>query len=163
MNQGRNSSEGNEELELTNDSLRAQLANASNLRSAEDRELWRIFQIFWAANAILLVALFSNGDLPTNLVGTVISGVGFGMSAMWSWIQHRVRGHVLRYERLIEKLERRLRMPPEYAVSSEINREDYQRYLGKGPRTGTIMIVCGLAVTIVWFITFVLFMIRLAC
>lgn len=87
----------------------AQLANAINLRSSQDQVLWTITGIFSAANAVLLVALFSNGGLPTEpIVGVILSLVGLLMSVIWFCIQGRAIRRIKYYERVIDKIERDL-------------------------------------------------------
>jgi len=85
-----------------------QLENVIKLRSTEDQISWSIFGIFWAANAILLVALFQNGTMPHGTVGIVIALVGFGLSFVWHRIQNRALKYVEMYEAIIEKLEKPL-------------------------------------------------------
>ncbi len=86
-----------------------QLANAINLRSSQDQVLWMITGIFSAANALLLVALFSNGSLPTEpIVGVLLSLVGLLMSVVWRYIQWRAIRRIKHYERVITKIERDL-------------------------------------------------------
>ena len=67
------------------DILWHQLSNSINLRSSQDQVLWNIIGTFGATNAILLVALFSQGEPPkNNTVGIVISLVGLILSAVLS-------------------------------------------------------------------------------
>jgi hypothetical protein len=59
--------------------------------------LWAIVGIFWAANAILLVALFQGGQPPSSrYVGPVLSAVGFLFSAAWFGLQRRALSHIAR-------------------------------------------------------------------
>lgn len=50
-----------------------QLSNAVALASTTNQIVWTVFGIFWAANAVLLVALFTTGDLPHRTPGLVVS------------------------------------------------------------------------------------------
>lgn len=138
-----------------------QLTNAIRLRSSEDQVLWSIFGTFWAANAVLLVALFTTGDLPANpVVGIVVSAVGTVLSVTWHAIQHRALGHLMKHEELMRKLETDLGFDPDYAVSAEINRRDYDRYLGKGPRARKVMPTCSLGAALLWALVFAFFLCR---
>ena len=49
---------------LEDSALWSQLANAVALVGKQDQIVWAIFGIFWAANAVLVVALFTTGALP---------------------------------------------------------------------------------------------------
>ncbi len=156
MNQGTEPVQG-DGRNLDNDELWTQLKNAINLRSAEDHVIWNIFGIFWAASALLLVALFRTGDFPENsAVGIIISGVGLSLSIAWSLIQRRSLGHIKRHEKLMKRLEQKLEFDPDYAVSAEINTEDYDQCVGKGPAARTVMTWFSRAPIIGWgvFLTY---------
>jgi hypothetical protein len=152
-----------EEESFAQDDLWRQLENAKRLRSAQDQVLWNIFGIFWAANGILLVALFSSEAYPRYVIGTIISGVGFLMSLAWHGIQCRALGHIGRYEALIERIERRLLIPAELAISGRINCEDYHRFLGHGIHARRIMPICSLVAAILWALAFLFFFVKLVC
>ena len=108
-----------------------QLSNACNLRSSQDQVLWTISGIFWAVNAVLLVALFQGGKLPQcNIPGIVISAVGFMLSAIQFFLQGRALGHIKRYEELIKKIEKALNFDSDYAVSADLNLKEADGYLG---------------------------------
>jgi len=143
---------------LNRGELWSQLGNAIHLRSAEDQVLWSIFGVFWAANAILLVALFQGGKFPTFSVGMVISVVGTLLSIVWHKIQGRALGHVKRHEELMKRLERELGFEDKYAVSAEINREGYSKYLGKGKPARKLMPICSLVAAILWGLAFIVFL-----
>ncbi len=120
-----------ENRHLTRQELWTQLSNAASLRSSEDQVLWTISGIFWAANAVLLVALFQGGKLPeTNVPCLVVSAVGMILSTIQYFLQGRALGHIQRYEELMTKLERALDFAPEYAISANLNTKDADRYLG---------------------------------
>jgi hypothetical protein len=139
-----------------------QLTNAINSRSAQDQVLWSIFGIFWASNAILIVALFPGGDLPQNpLVGILISAIGVILSLTWHIIIGRALGHIKRFEALINRLEGqgKLAVPPDCAISGEINFKDYQEYLPRGPRARTVMPVCCGTAMVLWVLSFIFFLI----
>ena len=135
-----------------------QLTNAINLRSSQDQVLWSIFGTFWAANAILLVALFTTGNLPSNpAVGIVISVVGLFLSLTWHAIQARALGHIIRHEELIRKIEVELGFDTELAVSPEINRQAYSQYFGRLPRARKIMAMCSIGGAFLWALAIAFF------
>jgi len=138
--------------EMYDSQLSSQLTNAINLRSSQDQVLWSIFGTFWAANAILIVALFPNGDLPPNPnVGIVIESVGFFMCLIWYSIQNRALGHIKRHEALIAKLESRLNIDPAYAVSPKLNTELYKKFLN-GCNARTVMSLSSVVGVIFWLV-----------
>ena len=146
---------------LKRSELWAQLANAINLRSSQDEVLWSIFGTFWAANAILLVALFTGGGLPTDpSVGIVVSIVGAILSLTWYAIQGRALGHLMRHEELIKRIEAELDFDPDCAVSAEINRRAYDKYLGKHPRARVLMKVYSIGGAISWAGALLYFLLR---
>jgi hypothetical protein len=65
------------------DQLWNQLSNAVALVAKQDQIVWAVFGVFWAANAVLLVALFTTGKLPEQSVGIIVSGVGLALSVVW--------------------------------------------------------------------------------
>ena len=138
-----------------------QLQNVISVRSSEDQVNWTIFGIFCATTAILLVALFSDGNLPTNPVGLIIAVVGFGFTFVWYKIQARGLSYVKYYEEILENLERDLSIDDKFAISGWINKENYKRYLGKGPRVRTLMRGCPLVMMVLWGLTTLFFFIKL--
>lgn len=136
-----------------------QLSNAISLRSSQDQVLWSIFGAFWATNAILLVALFNTGQPPGKLVGIVVSVVGFVISVTWHELWMRALGHVRRHETLMERIERKLGFEPQFAVSSDINIEDYKENVGKGIRARQIMPFLSVTAAILWLVSAWLFFI----
>ncbi len=163
--------------QLTQQELWNQLSNAASLRSSEDQVLWTISGIFWAANALLLVALFQGGKLPeANVPPLVVSAVGMVLSTVQYFLQGRGLGHIQRYEELMTKLEHALAFAPEYAVSANLNTEDADRYLGgrKGNvwrkvRMGTLvparrlMQGASLGGALLWGAAFGFFLYRASC
>jgi hypothetical protein len=93
------------------------------MAAKQDQIVWTIFGIFWAANAVLLVALFATGAAPQASVGAVVvSAVGAGLSGLWIVVQHRAIGWLTYYERIILRLEEEyLRLPPDLALSAYLN------------------------------------------
>ena len=147
---------------LDRSELWSQLANAISLRSSQDQVLWSIFGTFWAANAILLVALFTSGTMPSDpFVGIVISVVGILLSLTWHVIQNRALGHLMRHEMLVTMIETSLGFDPNYAVSADLNQGPYDTYLGKGIRARRVMPACSIGVTALWLLALVVFLVKL--
>lgn len=142
--------------------LRDQLSLAADLRCSQDQVLWSIFGSFWGANTVLLVALFATGTLPANpFVGIVVSLVGIFLSFTWYIIQGRSIGHLELLYNVIERLERKLEIPKEFAVSGGINVSDYGAFIDRFRiKARTLMrACCGLA-GVGWFVAFVCFIWR---
>jgi len=127
-----------------------QLENAIKLRSAQDQVLWSIFGVFWAANAILLVALFPEGHCPTHYVGLIISLVGLFLAIVWYKIQNRALGHIYKYEGLMKELEELLEIPALYRVSGGITQ--------KGIRARKLMPICSQVMMILWAVGVLFFL-----
>ncbi len=112
-------------LELTR--LWSQLSNGVNRSAYEDTVVWAIFGTFWAANALLLVALFSQGDFPRRpVIGVIISTAGSVVSVAWSLIQGRAISHLARYEFIVGALEEELRIPERFRLQGDQHREKLQ-------------------------------------
>ncbi|MDR3718733.1 MAG: hypothetical protein P4K98_08015 [Bryobacteraceae bacterium] len=102
--------------------------------------MWAIFGTFWAANALLLVALFSQGDFPKNpAVAVVISAAGLVVSVAWFLIQRRAIAHLARYEAIIAAIEAELRIPEAFRLTGNKRREGIR---GVGVRK----VMCALTV-----------------
>jgi hypothetical protein len=113
--------------------LSAQLTNVVNRSAYEDTVVWAIFGTFWAANALLLVALFSQGDFPRNPgVGVVISIAGTIVGVAWFQIQRRAIAHLARYEKIVALLEVELQVPDDFRLTGDKHRENIR---GIGART----------------------------
>ena len=87
--------------QLTRDDQWKQLGNAVALAAKQDQIAWAIFGVFWAANAVLLVALFTTGALPQPSVGLVVSSVGVVLSLVWRAIERRAVEWLKHYERVL--------------------------------------------------------------
>jgi len=139
-------------------------------RSSQDSVLWNIFSTFWASNAILLVALFSTGDLPKKSVGITISIVGGLLSIAWHKIQKRTLINISRLEFKARRLEEKLEIPYEYSISLkreniltketkeikldqdvETNNIEFE-YLNKKMKARDIMKLCSLLASGMWMI-----------
>jgi hypothetical protein len=93
------------------------------MAAKQDQVIWTIFGVFWAANAVLLVALFSSGELPSADVGLLICSCGVGLSVVWLLIQQRAIAWIVYYEKVIERLEgEHLQVPSDVALSSNLNK-----------------------------------------
>jgi hypothetical protein len=142
---------GTKSQELDRKELWDQLSRAVTMRGNQDQVLWRIFAAFWAANAILLVALSREGTLPADRPETqAIAGVGLGLSLTWLVVQRRAMGHLAMHERLIERLETRLRVPPDLALSERINRADYDVCMPRWPRGRPLMVLFNVIAALLW-------------
>ena len=131
--------------------LWAQLANALQLRSAQDQVVWSVFGIFWATNGLLLVALFNNGSMPRDrLPLLVIAGVGIALSVVWFLIQRRALGHLVRHERLATEIESALNIDTAFATSAQLNSTAFSRYVGRGPRARQVMPACSAVGAVGW-------------
>ncbi len=90
---------------ITNpDPLWNQLSNAVALVAKQDQIVWTVFGAFWAANALLLVALFTTGKLPDQSVGVIVSSVGLTLSLVWLAIEHRAMAWLKFYEGILREL-----------------------------------------------------------
>ncbi len=85
--------------------LSQQLSNAVTMAAKQDQITWTIFGVFWAANAVLLVALFPDGNLPEANVGITVSIVGVFLSLVWFFIQVRSIAWMKYYDLIIQRLE----------------------------------------------------------
>jgi hypothetical protein len=92
--------------EPSREELWKQLRNAVVARSSEDQVTWSIFGIFWAANALLLLALFTASDyLGAGRVVSIVSVVGIFTSLVGLLLVHRALGYIGEYERVISDVE----------------------------------------------------------
>jgi hypothetical protein len=133
------------------DDLWNQLGNAVSMAAKEDQIVWTIFGIFWAANAVLLVALFTTGTIPNPFVGIVVSTVGTILSWVWFFVQRRAIGWLAYYERIIQKLEEKhLNIPREIALSGYLNEKTFNETVGQGVRVRPLMIGSGIVIAIQW-------------
>src|ERR1700689_3164364 len=88
-----------------------QLSSTIAARSAEDQNLWRSLAIFWAANAVLLVALFKNGTWPTDRSVVLVLGLfGLVMAVLWYIVQSRILQHLAAVEEVMSRLEALLKL-----------------------------------------------------
>ena len=103
--------------------LERQLNHALTQMASENQILWSISGIFWAANAILLVALFQSGDWPKKEIGTVISAVGIAISLAWFGFSGRAMAYITILEKTAVKIEQELQIPNQFMVTIKKNPE----------------------------------------
>ena len=102
------------------EALREQLSNAIAMSAKQDQIVWAVFGVFWAAGAVLLVALFTTGNAPSRSVGLVVSIAGTVLSFIWAIIQYRALGYLHFYDSVVQEIESRLHLPADVALSGRI-------------------------------------------
>ncbi len=138
-----------------------QLGHAVSMAAKEDQIVWTIFGVFWAANAVLLVALFTTGALPSPPVGIVVSASGAALSSVWFLIQRRAIGWLGYYERIIRELEQKLQVPDAVALSPGLNKTTFNETVGRGVRVRPLMTGSGFLVAVLWIAVLACFVCRL--
>ena len=128
---------------------REQLANAVAISAKQDQLVWTVFGVFWTADAVLLVALFTSGELPSREVAIVVAAVGCLLSLVWSIIQFRSIASFRYYELIIERLEsdEYLAIPAAIALTKSRN-----NVTARGFQVRRIMIGCPVSSTTAWLI-----------
>ncbi|HLO15514.1 MAG TPA: hypothetical protein VK206_11840 [Anaerolineales bacterium] len=135
----------------SNNDLWNQLANVVTMAAKEDQIVWTIFGVFWAANAVLLVALFTTGEIPSVQVGFVISATGTLLSYVWFIIQRRAIRWLEYYEKIIFQIEKEyLMIPSGIALSPRVNDQTFMEEVGHGFRVRFLMVISGAIVAIGW-------------
>lgn len=138
-----------------------QLSAAVSMAAKEDQIAWAIFGVFWAANAVLLVALFTTGGPPGNLVGIVVSATGAVVSWVWFLIQRRTLAWLAYYEEIIWRLEKdHLGVPEDVALSAWINKTTFRKCVGEGVRVRPLMLISGAVGALLWTVGVILFVCR---
>ena len=136
-----------------------QLGNAVSLASTTNQVVWTVFGIFWAANAVMLVALFTTGDLPARVPGLIVSSVGIALSFIWALIQCRAIRYLGLYEAIIERLENCLKVPTPVSLSRKINVELFKKMVGSSWwSVRPIMIGCAVISLLLWTWSFYWFL-----
>jgi len=148
-----------ETTKISNNELWNQLGYAVTMASKEDQIVWAIFGVFWAANAVLVVGLFTTGKMPSEIVGVVISTIGFVLSCVWFFIQQRAIRWLKYYEKIIYRIEEyeELKIPPDIALSPRVNEKTFMEEVGHGFSVRSIMVRSGPIIAIVWIATLVWF------
>jgi hypothetical protein len=136
--------------EVSQNVLCSQLACAVSMAAKEDQIVWTIFGVFWAANAVLLVALFTTGALPSVLVGIIVSATGAILSWIWFLIQRRAIRWLAYYESIIWKLEEKLSLPPDLALSPRLNEKRFNEIVGRGLRVRPFMVGSASIAALAW-------------
>ncbi len=99
------------------------LDNIVRAQNNQDQTYWTIFGVFWPTNALLLVALFSDGKFPEAKVGFIISIIGFLLSILWGIIQFRTTAHLDYLDELVRRIEFEYKVPKNLAFTKTINEE----------------------------------------
>ena len=109
------------------------------MQAKQDQIIWTIFSVFWAANVLLVVALFSTGHIPDNIIVVLlISIVGIVLSLIWYIIQVRAINWLEYYEIITKEIEDKLEIPNNYSISSEKNISTYKKTIGNKRGMGRI-------------------------
>ncbi len=138
--------------------LESQLQNLMNARSSEDQVDWTIFGIFCATTAILLVALFPDGELlSSNIAGFIICFVGFVLSLVWWKIQNRGIKWIDYCEKIISKLEKTLEIQADLTWSPDINSATYNEILKERIHVRDLMVWVPRIIAGLWFLASVYF------
>jgi hypothetical protein len=134
------------------------LQNAVQLVSKQDQITWTVFNIFWPANALLLVALFTTGRLPSRLVGIVVCAVGLALSVVWTVIQFRAMAHLEFYEAIVNRIEKSyLRVPVDIALSGRLNTDLFTDKMSGTLPVRALMRAIGVTSSILWFVALLWF------
>lgn len=128
----------------SNSDLWNQLGNAVTLIAKQDQIVWAVFGVFWAANAVLLVALFTSGDFPKRPVGLIVSIVGIALSLVWLVIEHRALAWLKYYEGIMKKLEKNHLLVPDSVAFT-----GYPKTV-RGMRVRPLMLVCPVLSAVLW-------------
>ena len=97
-----------------------------------DNLFWMVFSAFWAANAILLIALFQSNDcFLTQIKWTIVPLFGVILSIIWYIIVKRIFSYQRFYDKLIVNLENELKIDNDFRTNPE-NKEFYPRYFTGG-------------------------------
>jgi len=133
------------------DGLWPQLGNAVTLVVKEDQIVWTIFGIFWAANVLLLGALFATGDLPHRIVGLVLAIIGIILSMMWWLVQTRALRYLAFYEAVQHDLEERLlKGTTELSLSRSLNKATFDKTSGPDVSARRVMNASSLLSVALW-------------
>jgi fatty acid desaturase len=132
------------------DNLWHQLDYGTQRVTSEDRVIWTIFSIFFAANAVLLRSVFTGTETAPWTPAMVVGGFGFAMSLVWFFVQRRAFGHLRAWETIVRKLEDRLGIPADVAFSHSVNQQ-YRDAL-PCPRARCIMCLTPLVLALLWLV-----------
>ena len=131
-----------------------QLANLVALLAKQDQISWTIYGLFWPANALLLVALFTTGDLPTQVVGIVVSVVGVVLSMVWTVIQFRAIAHLDYYEAIIDRIEEQyVHVPTDIAISGRLNADLFRSKVAGTLRVRPLIKASPIVAAVLWILS----------
>jgi hypothetical protein len=134
---------------LSPDQLSGQLQNAIAMRSSVEQVFWASFGMFWATNALFVIALVS--AQPANRMAlAIVPLLGVAQTAVWAIIQKRMLAHLARTEVLMERIEEGLVFGPKFAISLRIAEEDYKSFINKGFSTRVAVQTSIIGVGCVW-------------
>jgi hypothetical protein len=112
-----------------------QLKNAVTLSANEDRISWTIFSVFFGSQGVLIGGFFRNGGfIESAIAGFLLAFFGLIVSWVWWNIQMRALGHLNRFDELVTKLENKLEIPNDLAISRSKNEGDYKKFVTEGIR-----------------------------
>jgi len=150
--------------EMKNKEKWNQLNNAVTYACKQDQTIWNIFGYFWGTNALLLIALFSDGKFPEeDWIGLIISVLGGSLSLMWGRIQKRSIQHLRRYEEIEFNMEESLNLKPSECLNGKRNTQDLERFVGKVGVGRSIIIGNCYVISVLWFISLMLFLYKIIC
>ena len=132
--------------------LWGQLTNAITLVAKQDQIVWTVFGVFWAANVLLLGALFVTGQAPKRFVGIILCAAGTVLAIIWTLIHLRAVHFLSFYEKVQASLEEKLlKGRLEFSLSSALNSNTFAA-AGSSLRARRIMLSSSLGSLIVWII-----------
>ena len=103
---------------MNQDELWKQLGHATTIVASRGQVLWTQSSVFWAANAVLLVALFQGGEPPKkDVVGFLISATALGLTIVWRLLQDRMIGLLKCDEELLTTIQKHLNIEDQLIVS----------------------------------------------
>ncbi len=130
--------------------LSSQLANTITLVAKEDQIVWTIFGIFWAANLLLLGALFVTGKSPEQPVAIILSTVGVALCFVWSVVQSRALRFLRFYEGVQKSLEEvLLKGRLEFALSPSLS-DRFDRVPGINVPARRVMMASSVMSAVLW-------------
>ncbi|MBI3872072.1 MAG: hypothetical protein HY304_03225 [candidate division Zixibacteria bacterium] len=142
--------------------LQDQLGHAVTMAAKQDQIVWTVYGVFCAANAVLLVALFTTGKVPPPPVGMVVSAAGAALSWAWWIIQWRALCWLGYYETIIEQVEILLNLPAELCLSSGINKVTRRDRI-RGMRVRGLKVGSALVAAFLWTAALAGFAFRCQC
>jgi hypothetical protein len=129
--------------------LDSQLNRASQARESDNSVVWTTFNVFAAAEAVLLASLTqaANGNSFNLGVAKMVSFAGIVSSLFWLAILLRNMAHLHVKEEIVRKLETALQVPIEYSMT---NRNVAAYASIKGFKARQLMIGCVVFALLAW-------------